>query len=456
MEHEAILAHPIPTVAFSQSGRRADYDRGGDEMSFLTFFREDARLVQPPRRIYGRIDQFEPADELNGWDPVILIDSVDADWVDELGGEIRWLGDPDTLRETDRRISVVEVRGGRLPGMGSWFPTDEGEWIELEFTAGDDVAHYLNLFAAPIQRGVRSARQVPHPTRERLEKLTSIDDLGVASEDDLRGALGGPRAGDAVAVYDVGHGNCNGLIDGGAVSLYFDFGGGVLRNRGTFPAALTHFCMCGHPVVVLSHWDYDHWSSGQRDPRALGLTWIVPHQKLGPTHITFLGQIHATGRALVWPPQLSQLVVGDVSIERCTGPPRSRNDSGLAIAVTQSDGSRMLLPADAGYNHVPSASGSFASLTVPHHGGRTPSSSVPASDARASGRCAYSTGAGNSYHHPYRNVVLAHAAAWAHDLYTEHRDPSGLGHIHLYWDPQTTNAHPACGATTCQLTCHQR
>ena len=181
-------------------------------------------------------------------------------------------------------------------------------------------------------------------------------------------------------------------------------------------------------------------------------------QKLGPSHTTCLGQIHSSGRALVWPPGLATLTAGAVTIERCTGPARSRNDSGPAAIVEKPvDGARMLLLADCGYDHVPSASGGpFVSLTVPHHGGRAPSASVPASAGRASGRCVYSTGAGNTYKHPHRHVEFAHAGLFVGELRTEYRGPSGLGHVHLYWDLSDPNADPACGGASCQLTCHQR
>jgi hypothetical protein len=187
-------------------------------------------------------------------------------------------------------------------------------------------------------------------------------------------------------------------------------------------------------------------------------TWIVPDQTLGPTHTTFLGQIHARGRALVWPPAFPLLTAGAVTIERCTGPARSRNDSGLAAIVTNPTGdARMLLPADCGYDHVPNAStGSYLSLTVPHHGGRAPSARVPTSAGRASGRCVYSTGAGNTYKHPYPHVVLAHTGVFASEKQTDNRDPSGLGHVHLYWNVGDPQADPVCGGVSCKLTCHQR
>jgi hypothetical protein len=426
-------------------------------VSFLTYFGEDVPGLDPPRRIYGRVDQREPPDGSDA-ERTILIDSIDADWFDAVWRDLDWLGAADVVDEVDRHISVVEASFGGFSGAGPPEQrTTEGEWLTLEFTEGEDVAHYLNLFAAPLMRGVTGWWPVEDAeVRASLERVTGIGDLPEASEDELRGAVGGAAASEAVAVYDVGHGNCNALIDGGRPSLYFDFGGGVLRNRHTFPAALGQFCMGADPVIVLSHWDFDHWSSGQRDVRALDRTWIVPKQKMGPTHTTFLGQIHARGQVLVWPPGLAAVSAGDVTLEQCTGPPGSRNDSGLAMVVDHADGSRMLLPADCGYTHVPSAGGSFASVTVPHHGGRSTFHAVARSDGRGSGRCAYSMGAGNSYKHPLRQVEAAHRAAWATELRTEHRTPAGLGHVHLYWDASDPQADPRCQGARCDLTCQQR
>lgn len=430
-------------------------------MSFLTYSGDELPTPERlPDRVYGRIDAFEPPDEAFNWLPTLTFDSLDADWFDAVGSEIRWLGAPETLDEADRRISAVVGPAERLGGPRPWFPTDEGEWYELVFAPGDDVDYFFNLFAAPVLRGLQSIVRVNPGTADRLNEVTSLDDVGRASEEEISAALSAAAAADAVAVYDVGHGNCNALIEGKKVTLYFDFGGGVLRNSFTFPAALKNFCMCAEPTIVLSHWDSDHWSSGKRDTRAQKRTWIVPYQKkLGPTHLVFVGQIYASGRVLVWPAGLASVTAGAVTIERCTGPASSRNDSGLAAIVEGvEDGARMLLPADCGYDHVPSAAtGPYVSLTVPHHGGRAPSTTIPTSAGRSSGRCVYSTGAGNTYKHPYRHVELAHAGLFAAERRTEHRtNPPGLGHVHMYWDASDPPADPACGGLSCELTCHQR
>jgi hypothetical protein len=423
-------------------------------MSFLTYYGEDVPGFDLPRRVYGRIDDAEPADA-SELDPqrTIRIDCVDADWFDDVADKYVWLGE--RWEEADQRLSVVES----LPGRGPVGPrAREGEWLEIALRGGEGVLHYPNLFAAPEARDVEGWYPVESGRlRERLEAATTLDVLPDATEDELADALSGARARQAVAIYDVGQGCCMALIDAGRPTLYFDFGGGVLRNRGTFPPALRSFCFRDEPPIVLSHWDFDHWSSGQRDPRALDRTWIVPRQRMGPSHTTFLGQILARGRVHVWPNGLVSVRSGDATVERCTGSRRGRNDSGLAVVVHDGDGeARVLLPADAGYDHVPSAAGAFASLAVPHHGGRASARAVPGSDGRASGRCVYSYGAGNSYAHPFPAVTAGHAAVWVSDLETPARGGGGLGHVHVYWDAGDPDAHPACGGASCDLTCQQR
>jgi hypothetical protein len=425
-------------------------------MSFLTWYGEHAPIRDAPKRVYGRVDAREPPDGEPDSERTILIDSVDADWFDEVAGNLRWFGAHELSEDLDGRVSVVELETGGRRGGPPEERSGEGAWVELEFTEGEALAHYLNLFGAPLMRGYTGWWPIAPAVQDRLEQLTGFGDLHDAHEDELQTVLRGAGLADAVAVYDVGHGNCNALIDGARPSLYFDFGGGVLRNRATFPAALQRFCMTAEPVIVLSHWDFDHWSSARRDTSALNRTWIVPRQPIGPSHTAFLGQIHAGGRILVWPAGLASISLGMLTIEACTGPQSSRNDSGLAVSIERSDGSRMLLPADCGYDHVPNAVGPFASVTVPHHGGRSPSAIVPASDGRASGRCVYSLGAANSYGHPLAATEQLHRLAWPHELRTDRRGPSGLGHVHLYWDSHDPTANLGCAGTGCDLGCEQR
>jgi hypothetical protein len=232
-----------------------------------------------------------------------------------------------------------------------------------------------------------------------------------------------------------------------------------MRNTAAFPEAPKTFCFRLEPPIVLSHWDWGHWSSAGRDSREYERTWIVPRQAraLGIVHAAFHAQVRIAAKVLVWPGQLNALGVGEATIVKCTGPAKDRDAGRLAlIAETARDAERVriLSAGDAGYDHVPAAGLPFTDVVVPHHGGRTRSTFVPTSDGRSCGRLVYSCGAGNSYDHPFATVVQQHTANWPNELRTTSRDGSGLGHVHLYWRDADPNADPDCRARNCQLTCH--
>ena len=244
-------------------------------------------------------------------------------------------------------------------------------------------------------------------------------------------------------------------------TLYFDVGGGTTANARTYPATMRRFCVSADPPVVLSHWDWDHWSSALRDRRLLDRRWIVPRHdgQLGAVHTRLLGELHQRGRLLVWPRGLPSAAGDGILVEQCAGSPSDRNNSGLALVIagrTNDEGARMLFPGDAAYGHVPSAGGELTSLAVPHHGGRTPSSQVPRPDGARPGRAVFSYGAGNCYWHPLADVGREHQRDWKRRLHTAARDRRGLGHVHLYWNEADPDAEPPCGGAACDLGCHLR
>ena len=418
-------------------------------MSFLRYYGEDAPDRDLPGRVYARVDTREPPDGESDDERILLLDSVDANWFDTVRGEITWLGD---YPDADWHVSVVEmhlepshqIRDERTP---------EGEWLVLELgDEGFEVVHYMNLFAAGVPRYARGFVHPDDSLRADLDRATGFGSLPDAAPHEIDAVLPQYRA-EAAAVYDVGQGNANALLEpSGMPVLYYDLGGGVLGNRKTFPAGLTRFCQTLDPLIVLSHWDWDHWSSAQRDVRALQRTWVVPRQKLGPTHTAFLGQLP---HVLVWPAGVPAIGGGDIRVELCTGPPSSRNDTGLALVWDPGERGRMLFPGDGAYTHVPSGGLDWTSVVVPHHGGRTSLAVVAAPDGKPAGRLVWSYGAGNQYNHPLPATVTAHGG-WPQQLETPTRGAAGLGHVHLYWDPTQPDAPPPCGGANCELTLEQR
>jgi beta-lactamase superfamily II metal-dependent hydrolase len=432
-------------------------------MSFLAYYRDDGEDHTPspaPARVYARVDRHEPTDANEG-PRTLLLDSIDADWFDELSNEISWLGE--VFEDADYRVSVVELKLGE-PGSGvPDLRVEEGDWLELFFSdVGFEVLHYLNLFADPIVRMVNHCDRPSSGTTARLDQVTDLGSLPDADEAEIRSVLRrATTATSGAAVYDVGQGNCTALLSPrGFPALYFDFGGAVMGNKRTFPVALQRFCVSVAPPVVLSHWDHDHWSSAERDTRAQELTWVVPRHdnRLPPTHTVFLGKLQSRGRVLIWPSGLDSITEGTVTLERCRGPEWSHNDSGLAMVVETPAG-RRLFPGDCRYDHVPSAQGMLTSVVVPHHGGRTESSFVPSSDGQPSGRLVYSYGVSNIWWHPFTDVEYGHDdAGWRRKVvrHTGLRNDRGLGHVHLYWSDADADATPPCRGLNCNLTCHQR
>ena len=238
-------------------------------------------------------------------------------------------------------------------------------WWEIEldprpgFSAfGADL--FPNLFAEGRQVSVIDMRPVTNAERRvalshgnpmRRVRATPTDQVGALLDARLGGAS--PTM---VGIYDVGQGSCAGLLVSGSPRLYVDFGGGVLGNARTFPPALTSFCFAADPVIVLSHWDWDHWSSAYRDPRALAKTWIVPRQSpVGHVHRAFMLDVPENGGRLVVWPRGGRLDRNALRIEACTG--STRNGSGLALVVHPPEGrpgNSILLPGDADLANIPS------------------------------------------------------------------------------------------------------
>ena len=430
-------------------------------MSFLAFLEGDARPDRVvPNRLYARIDVDESADR----DDVFVFDGVDARWFDEVQPTGPWLAEPqnDSL---ESRVSMLEVERAAVGTFPEAEQLDEGPWLKIELspqTPDGNVSQYINLFAAPVQHDLIQISAVNDDIAERLQMAHSLEPVENASQTDIEGALDRSEHANAAAVYDVGQGACNALIRDSYPVMYFDLGGGVRGNARTYPPALHKFCFGSAPPIVLSHWDQDHWASAQRDTDALHQTWVVPRQgnTLLSSHVSFLAQLLRCGaNVLVWPETLPSVSAGRITVERCTG--TGRNNSGLALTFRNRKYSpgAMLFPADSRYDCIPlAATQAFTSLVASHHGGRTKSTFVPASDGAAHGRLVFSVGAGNTYKHPLASESQAHHAAWGNyrTLSTDNRI-GPFGHVHLYWSQSGPATVPLCLATPrCQLLPCQR
>lgn len=420
----------------------------------------DGKAPEPPSRLYARIDQSE-----GSW---LAFDTIAADHFDGLPEDIDGIGGADGWVAYSEKapVFVLWVNLGK-PLFGSLVEAldDEDIWFEILLDAGGSAAIlYFNLFREGVPVGINSILRLDAQHAQRLSRAFSLKGLE-RSQSKLQTVLNqGASRVEWVGVYDVGQGNANAACDATATPLlYFDLGGGVTQHRKTFPGTLTDFCYRLKPPVVLSHWDWDHWSSGARFPGAKSLDWIVPLQKLGGVHATFAAGLHHAKHLFVWPGSLLQLAAGQVTVRKCAGQGTGRNHTGLAVEVKGPAGQApILLTGDARYSAIPSAMTSkFTSLVVPHHGADMRSHAVPKGSRRAGARTAYSFGPNNSHKHPRAVTQQDHdrnhwpqssqRASRPIDRSTASSAGAHLGNIGLSWSSGARLPGHNCGIAGCAV-----
>ena len=427
---------------------------------FFKYLAGEPSEAPPPRPVYARVDQTEPVDDADDDAPsLVLLDCIDAEWLDDNADRADHLSDPG-FEEADRWISVIAISSDNLDGADK--NTDElPEWYRLELgdpDRGPLAEQFHNLFQDPTERSVIDVRPADSSEIAMLKRLAGWQNVEGAAPAAIEEVLTRTEPVDAVAVYDVGQGAATALLSHGVPTLYFDFGGSALGNWRSFPEPLNQFCMTASPPVVLSHWDWDHWSSALRDHRALQRRWILPIQNLagdlGAVHARFLGMLIASKADIYWWDYATPCITvpgSGATIFRARGSQKSRNESGLALSISH-NGRTVLLPGDASLANVCKRGSSIDYLMVPHHGGRSNLGTVPSPNNRRRSHLVYSYGAANTYLHPLPGTVRTLRRSWKRNAHTALRDSSGLGHIGIdlvaTYQPSKL---PPCGYCMCQL-----
>lgn len=433
----------------------------GDDMA-NRFFDRDEYPREIPRRVLALFDQAD--------DERLYFEALDADWFEQMREPPNELS---AWGEIGRKapLAILEIRAAayarKVGDPDEPAETDDDDesprnWVEVGLApGGGDGVVYPGLFAEGVPIGLEYVKPVSAAAASTLEALFDLTPYE-ASGPTITSRLNTLRHPvEWVAVYDVGQGSANALCDvQGFPMMYFDMGGGVLANTSTFPAAFTNFCFTQDPSVVMSHWDWDHWSMAARFPDAVTRPWLVPNQKLGAVHGTFAASILGAGTLLVWPKGLRGLSLGQARVEKCIGS-SGRNHSGLALLVDGPGGEPpIMLTGDARYTAIPSGVATYHAVVVPHHGADMKNRSVPPSTGDPASRAAYSYGPANSFSHPRQCTFDRHVAqGWPHrcngparavDRHTADLRPA-LGHIGLSWSARASLPHQPCGGNYCSL-----
>lgn len=203
-----------------------------------------------------------------------------------------------------------------------------------------------------------------------------------------------------VMVYNVGQGNANSVCSAidNLPLLYFDLGGGSYQNKHTYNK-IKKFCIEKKPLVFLSHWDFDHYSSAINSSELQSLKWVVPNQKIGAEAFKFASKLAANKNLFIWD-KSSRLTNGGITLMKGLG--KTKNDSGIILMIAfDLDGhkEKILLPGDCKYKHIPGIDKlKLTGLIASHHGGTYKGKKyIP---VVTNGRLAISYGQNNTYHHP--------------------------------------------------------
>lgn len=440
-------------------------------------------MEQKARRVYAKIEH-RHLDDGQGFR--LVFQSIDADWFDEANLRSR----PRSLEGFHQaRVFIIQItqegleRAARdslkTKAMHQPSVAASGAMIHiLRSIDGDlDARWFVMTFSGPYvhSSGAIRARVFENlggaGWTQRIEHIAVADEvtqrylnavfqLPGSAEDEMSDVwraieqISDPH----VVAYDVGQGSANGLHHAhGWVQCYFDLGGGVHGHAKTYPAGL-RFCFSKRPLIILSHWHFDHWVSATFNVAALTSDWLVPEQSIGPFHLALALAIWSEGgRVIVWPKTSRGVVTrGAISVGLCSG--SNRNESGLAVLVKTYAG-EVLLPGDCGYGHLPDFWPGLSSvpllqgLVVPHHGGKTSAltTKVIPQPRSAWAKLAYSYGhPSGRYRHPHKSVEAEHAAAgWS--LTMTRKTPAmrpRQGHVWLTPSPFTPPCYGSGGLCT--------
>jgi hypothetical protein len=231
-----------------------------------------------------------------------------------------------------------------------------------------------------------------------------------------------------VRIFDVGQGDCLGLLDqNGRVFCYVDYGG-LQDHPDEHVPSPQQMTAARQPVrrgngyagIILTHWDKDHyWSANKKNPEAQKCKWLVPRQMASMTAVRFAARLL---KARCWPeklgPKTVQILVGStyaIELRKCRGfvsgnQSEDRNLSGLAIFLLRFLNRKieacMLLPGDCAFHAIPNRPNApLRGLIAYHHGSHTHWGVATASAIAQRApkyQLFYSYGTSNGYGHPDR------------------------------------------------------
>lgn len=371
------------------------------------------------RRVYGFLEAVSRPEEGRRYARMdLVLDAVDADGFDSGDAADRAPEYLSIVRimTTPKRLSTLFSIDDDLT-EGSWFlvhlasqPGQPRAWI-LDATAdyGGPVIRTNVVGIEPID--IPPPSPVPPAKAARLNELLAWCSVQISRDVPEPMEFTASASSQLhVRVLDVGHASCSAIHfsewpdpDSGIIG-YYDAGGPVFFHHRTFPKIFDEQRRIPRDgFVVLSHWDFDHYSLAATKLKGLqSLRWYAPDQKVGPNAARL--QVTLGHRLTLMNANLVGICPG-VQAWKGTASPSDRNNSGYVLRLMGQVGA-ILLTGDVGYDHIPGhAKADLSSLAITHHGGA--GCGNPPAPFRI-GNAAVSYGKPNRYGHPSSTDIRVH------------------------------------------------
>lgn len=218
-------------------------------------------------------------------------------------------------------------------------------------------------------------------------------------------------------IHDVGQANFCTIkpASNSDVMLFFDVGEPIWTHLHTLPRNFSQIAKSSS-IVVLSHWDSDHYAYGLQNASFHNCIWIAPAQRsVGPNAYRLANILCEAGNLTLVGPGRSSRHRRGLRIIRCNG--RNINGSGLALHI-KAFNRDLLLTGDADYNNIPGIHAMrLHGIQIPHHGGPLSKRSVVPPARSTNAKAIASCGLPNRYDHPNLETLRLHSAAsWHSEL----------------------------------------
>lgn len=399
-------------------------------------------LVEPestePTNYYAFVDSVEPMSDRN---PKLARVSLNLDCVEQ--EKFDSAGLKKTI-ESERAYALVRVittvnqlmlmsARNEPPREGDWYlitiqprkksdppgkPNGRVAWraplVNFEFETYERARltrfEYLSDELPPSSVGAAAA-----PNKKSNIKVKNAHDLRThptASNDEIGRLIDSVHNVTKLTMRDVGHANFTSIYSENTAVCFFDVGWPIWHNLKTIPQRPSELSINEDALVILSHWDWDHFYSGFRDKQFHERIWIAPAQTTGPTAAKLAGLLLAKGKLKLVAEPNFKMKKGALTLLRCKGPESNRNNSGLALICNVSgDGeheSKVLLTGDADYSAVPNLGNRrIDGLAIPHHGAAS-TTTPPRQNSSSPSNAIGSVGRGNVYNHPKFKTLREH------------------------------------------------